>query len=143
MTEKHKSDEGWDEIFFLRVNRFNIQNKWHILCPAKFHIRCSGRLFGLNGFWVISTPDVIVVSTVTMVAVLLLLGRFHICRGCSGGINHCVKSVSIRSFSGPNAGKYGKTQNTDTFYTVNINICRGHSGCKWSILLETYNVINR
>ena len=33
---------------------------------------------------------------------------------------YCVKSVRIRSFSGPNAGKNGpeKTPNTDTFHTV-------------------------
>ena len=33
---------------------------------------------------------------------------------------HCVISVRIRSFSGPNAGKYEntKTPNTDTFHAV-------------------------
>ena len=35
--------------------------------------------------------------------------------------NHCIKSVRIRSFSGPNVGKYGpeKLRNTDTFHAVN------------------------
>ena len=33
---------------------------------------------------------------------------------------HCVKSVGIWSFSGPNAAKYGseKSPNRDTFYVV-------------------------
>ena len=42
----------------------------------------------------------------------------------SMGITHCVRSVQIRSYCGPNTGKYGpeKTPYLNNFYAVTVDL---------------------